>query len=216
MVQALHSAIVSFLLIFPILAKKWPDITGVFVLRASSRPDQSTTSIYQPSWRGEWRQQIHFTKTLVGAKWRRNIFALGSWRLIRCSRWFKIKKPFLTKFSQQFQKRDREQDEKHSSEVSETFSELNKPCTLFVGFVVYFKIVSCKDDVYISQESSVLQPLGVALNVWFTTNGMCVKNNNIYMWREQAVIEKLRRMISIVACCHSAKLSAHAARAFRT
>jgi len=30
---------------------------------------------------------------------------------------------------------------------------------------------------------------GVALIVWFTTNGMCVKNKNISMWREQAIIE---------------------------
>ena len=30
---------------------------------------------------------------------------------------------------------------------------------------------------------------GVALIVWFTTNGMCAKNNNTYMWREQATIE---------------------------
>jgi len=37
----------------------------------------------------------------------------------------------------------------------------------------------------------------------------------IYMWREQKIIEWSRRVISIVACCHSAKLCAHAARAFR-
>jgi len=30
---------------------------------------------------------------------------------------------------------------------------------------------------------------GVALIVCFTTNGMCAKNNNIYMWPEQAIIE---------------------------
>jgi len=30
---------------------------------------------------------------------------------------------------------------------------------------------------------------GVALIVWFTTNEMCVKNKNICMWREQAIIE---------------------------
>jgi len=29
---------------------------------------------------------------------------------------------------------------------------------------------------------------GVALNVWFTTNGMCAKNNNIDMCREQVII----------------------------
>jgi len=32
----------------------------------------------------------------------------------------------------------------------------------------------------------------VALNLWFTTNGMCAKNNNVYTWREQAIIEWLR------------------------
>jgi len=56
---------------------------------------------------------------------------------------------------------------------------------------------------------------GVALIVWFTTNGMCAKNKNISMWREQAIIEWSRRVISIVACCHGAKLCAHAARDFR-
>jgi len=30
---------------------------------------------------------------------------------------------------------------------------------------------------------------GVVLIVWFTTNGMCAKNKNICMWREQAIIE---------------------------
>jgi len=30
---------------------------------------------------------------------------------------------------------------------------------------------------------------GVALIVCFTTNGMCAKNNNTYMWCEQAIIE---------------------------
>ena len=29
---------------------------------------------------------------------------------------------------------------------------------------------------------------GVALIVWFTTNGLCAKNKNICMWREQAII----------------------------
>ena len=35
------------------------------------------------------------------------------------------------------------------------------------------------------------------------------------MWREQAKIEWSHRVISIVACCHGAKLCAHAARDFR-
>ena len=59
--------------------------------------------------------------------------------------------------------------------------------------------------------------VGVALNVWFTTNGMCAKNNtHIYLWREQAIIEWLWHVISIVACRHSLKLCALAARAFRS
>jgi len=30
----------------------------------------------------------------------------------------------------------------------------------------------------------------VALNMWFTTNGMCAKNNtHMYMWREQTITE---------------------------
>ena len=57
---------------------------------------------------------------------------------------------------------------------------------------------------------------GVALIVWFTTNGMCAKNKNTCMWREQAIIEWSRRVISIVACCHGAKLCAYAARDFRS
>ena len=32
---------------------------------------------------------------------------------------------------------------------------------------------------------------GVALIVWFTTNGMCAKNENIYTWREQAMIREI-------------------------
>jgi len=57
---------------------------------------------------------------------------------------------------------------------------------------------------------------GVGLNVWFTTNGTCVKKSTIYMWRQQAIIEWSRRVISIVAYCHSAQLCAHAARDFRS
>jgi len=55
---------------------------------------------------------------------------------------------------------------------------------------------------------------GVALNALFTMNGMCAKNNTMYMWRKQAIIKWSRRVNSIVACCHSAKLCALAARAF--
>ena len=32
---------------------------------------------------------------------------------------------------------------------------------------------------------------GIALIVWFTTNGMCVKNKNICAWREQAIIREI-------------------------
>ena len=53
--------------------------------------------------------------------------------------------------------------------------------------------------------------VGVALNAQFTMNGMHAKNNTIYKWRKQAIIEWLRHMISIVACCHSVKLCALAA-----
>jgi len=38
----------------------------------------------------------------------------------------------------------------------------------------------------------------------------------IYMRREQAIIEWARRVISIVACCHTVKLCTLAARAFRS
>jgi len=49
---------------------------------------------------------------------------------------------------------------------------------------------------------------GVALIVCFTTNGMCAKNKNIYAWREQAIVREIAS--SVVACCHGAKLCAHA------
>ena len=32
---------------------------------------------------------------------------------------------------------------------------------------------------------------GVALIVWFTTNGMCAKNKNIYAWCKQAIIREI-------------------------
>jgi len=60
----------------------------------------------------------------------------------------------------------------------------------------------------------LLHLIQVLLQVRFTTNGICAKNNtHIYV---QAIIEWLRRMISIAACCHSVKLCALAARAFRS
>jgi len=67
------------------------------------------------------------------------------------------------------------------------------------------------------KEGMLLQPLRWrCVDVWFTTNGMCAKNNNIYVWPEQAIIEWSRRVNSIVACCHGTKLCAHAARALRS
>jgi len=58
---------------------------------------------------------------------------------------------------------------------------------------------------------------GVALIVWFTTNGMCVKNNTIdYVWHEQAITEWSWHVNSIVACCHSVKLWAYATLDFRS
>ena len=63
---------------------------------------------------------------------------------------------------------------------------------------------------------NVFLSVDVALNVRFTKNGMCAKNNTTYMWREQAIIQWARRVISIVACCHNAKLCALSAGAFRS
>jgi len=45
---------------------------------------------------------------------------------------------------------------------------------------------------------------------------MCAKNNAVYTWREQTILEWSRRVNSIVACCHGAKLCTHAARVFRS
>jgi len=44
----------------------------------------------------------------------------------------------------------------------------------------------------------------------------CARRTKIYVWREQAIIEWSRRVISIVACCYGAKLCARAARDFRS
>ena len=54
----------------------------------------------------------------------------------------------------------------------------------------------------------------LALSWMPTMNGMCVKNNTIYTRRGQEILEWSRQVNSIVACCHSAKLCAHAARVF--
>jgi len=58
----------------------------------------------------------------------------------------------------------------------------------------------------------------VALNVWFTTNGMCVKNNTIHICgsNKQQQSDHGMSLFSIVACCHSAKLCAYATRDSRS
>jgi len=50
---------------------------------------------------------------------------------------------------------------------------------------------------------------GVALIVWFTTNGMCTKNKNMCVARTSH--NSNNRDHSIIACCHGAKLCAYAA-----
>jgi len=99
----------------------------------------------------------------------------------------------------------------------------------------------CKNSLSIVRGYYCNHSGGVALIVWFTTNGMCAKNNTIIhvarasnrkrdcdvealpiLTCERFNVtttvreERLRRMISIVACCHGAKLCAHAARDFRS
>jgi len=80
--------------------------------------------------------------------------------------------------------------------------------------------------------------VGVALNVWFTTNGMCAKNNihtyvartsnnkwswrvishDTSMWTIERNYQHARRVIMAcdLYCCHSVKLCALAVRAFRS
>jgi len=55
----------------------------------------------------------------------------------------------------------------------------------------------------------------IALNVWFTTNGMWVKTNTHNTHIGYLVSTSNNRVISIVACCYSVKLYTHAARAFQ-
>ena len=58
-------------------------------------------------------------------------------------------------------------------------------------------------------------PLALCCSSQFTTKGMCTKKNTICVWCEQAIIEWLWRVISIVACANSAKFCVLAAWAFR-
>jgi len=43
--------------------------------------------------------------------------------------------------------------------------------------------------IYLEHEKFCNLSAGFALNARFTTNGICMKNNTIYMWREQAITE---------------------------
>jgi len=69
-------------------------------------------------------------------------------------------------------------------------------------------------NIYLGPVATTLQML--RWNVRFTTNGMYTKKNTKYAWREQAIIEWSRCVISVVVCCHSAKLCVLATWAFRS
>ena len=58
--------------------------------------------------------------------------------------------------------------------------------------------------------------VGVAWMCDSPRTGCARRTTPIYTWREQAITEWSRRMISIVVCCHSVKLCALATRAFRS
>ena len=88
-------------------------------------------------------------------------------------------------------------------------------CRLFISkfsHLAFYSSLSLSDI-----SKSLAQPcckccslwVSVVVNVRFTTNGMCVKNNT--MWPKQANIKWARRGILIVAWCHSVKLCALAA-----
>jgi len=84
--------------------------------------------------------------------------------------------------------------------------------------LIYFCKFSCNSDTKVVTYYVIMLccnlSVGVALNAPFTTNGMCAKSNMIHMSCGQAIIKWSRRVISMVACCHSVKLCALAARAF--
>jgi len=46
--------------------------------------------------------------------------------------------------------------------------------------------------------------------------GCAWRTTPLYMWHKQAIVREIASMISIVACCHGAKLCAYAARDFRS
>ena len=58
--------------------------------------------------------------------------------------------------------------------------------------------------------------VGVVLNCDSPRTGCARSITRMYKWHEQATKEWYQRVISIVACCHSANLCAHAARAFQS
>jgi len=65
----------------------------------------------------------------------------------------------------------------------------------------------------------LLQPLRCMALRWMCDSprtGCARRITPIYSWREQAILQWSRRVISIVGCCHSVKLCAHAARTFRS
>jgi len=55
---------------------------------------------------------------------------------------------------------------------------------------------------------------GVALNVWFTTNGMCMKNNNIHAWRKQAIIIEIATHVPFGLLAATVRSFAHLPRGF--
>jgi len=68
------------------------------------------------------------------------------------------------------------------------------------------------------KEGMMLQPLRWCCVKCVIHNEQDVREeqHHTYMWHEQAIIEWSWHVNSIVACCHSAKLCAHAARDFRS
>ena len=70
---------------------------------------------------------------------------------------------------------------------------------------------------YIAISQTIVEASGLAWR-WMCDSprtGCARRITPTYLWREQAIIEWSRPVISIVACCHSVKLCALAARAFR-
>ena len=73
-------------------------------------------------------------------------------------------------------------------------------------------LFSCISNVYIVATS----PLALCWMCDSPRTGCSRRTILIYMWHKQAITQWSRRIISVVACCHSVKLCALAARAFRS